>query len=186
LCIYKDNKQLNFYTNFANCRSIVEVSNSRNKKKIPEVARMYKENMNGVDKANRYIHMYQPHIKSKSWKDCTFKGLLYSSLSNAAVYYDAMNSRFSGQQNRTPFDKLLLELVTKWKGDIKKKFNWDEHYLCIDLRNNTTHRQYLPTSNTQTRYWCNGCTKQVGERVYILQSFCDDKNYHRKICGFND
>jgi hypothetical protein len=66
---------------------------------------MYKVIINGDDKVNRYIHVCQHHIKSKSKKNCTLKEPIYSYLSDDTVCNNTIVSKYSVQINRTPSDK---------------------------------------------------------------------------------
>jgi len=89
LCIIKDNKQLNFYTNFAKC--------SGEATSTPEVLQLYRENMRGVDWADLILHIYFPKFRSYKWKHCLFFDYFFMSLNNVATYFDSLFDKKIGR-----------------------------------------------------------------------------------------
>lgn len=80
---FKDKKIFNVISNYGDP---LATTTSRKKKIIPEVVDDYNNNMHGVDKGDRYVNMFMPSFRNRSWKIAALLGVFYITLSNLTIF----------------------------------------------------------------------------------------------------
>jgi hypothetical protein len=80
---FKDKKIFNVISNYGDPLAIIT---NKKGKSIPEVVDDYNHNMHGVDSGDRFVNMYMPSFRNRSWKFASLLGVLYITISNTTLF----------------------------------------------------------------------------------------------------
>lgn len=82
---FKDRKVFNVLSNFGNPSNLAETKKGST---VPEVVREYNFHMKGVDHGDRFINIYMPRFRNRSWKFASLLGIFYITISNSCLFMD--------------------------------------------------------------------------------------------------
>jgi hypothetical protein len=146
---YKDKKTFNLITNFG---SDQVVSNKKGTE-VPERIDNYNQFCHGVDKADRWINMYMPRFRNRSWKFAWLIAMFYVACSNCSICWN------DAKQGKSDLRAVLINLALNLSPNSQKK---------------TTKQQKKPPKLTPSQIHCPVPCKQA------RCEFCKQSNLQSK------
>jgi hypothetical protein len=151
---YRSNKYFNVFTNYGNTESMkVTSANTKKTKVIPTLINDYNHNMHGVDTADRYLNMYLPKNKNRSWKRAALGAMLYIGINNTFLIWKEMK-----MVNHPTLKDFLVNMVQQFSPEKRETPTRTRIHLVtyVEKRGNCQHC-LNQGKRSSTSYICDSC-----------------------------